>query len=786
VSYSSWRRYSVAILAVALVLLLKLQLIPVMGQESPFLLFFGTVMFSTWYGGLGPGLLATVLAAFSSDYFFLGPTYSVLGNRPGQTLELGLFLLEGVLINLLISALQVAKRRAELNALKAERQRENLHQSEQLFRLLVEGVTDYAIFMLDLEGNFVSWNVGAERILGYQEAEIVGKSFSCIYTPKDLQNQRPEYALRRAVAMGRTQDDRWHVRKDGTWFWANGVVTPLRDEAGNLRGFSKILRDYTKSKQAQEALQKSEERLRLLVENVKDYAIFMLDPDGRVASWNIGAERVLGYQEAEIVGQPFSRFFTPEAIQQGVPEQELRQAMAEGQSEYERWHVRKDGTWFWATEVSTALRDETGTLRGFSKVMRDITERKRAEEERAQLLVREQAARAEAEAANRTKDEFLSILSHELRTPLSAILLWAELLRAGNLDEATMTQALEIIERNAKSQAQLIEDLLDISRIITGNLRLSVHLIELAPAIQAAIDTLQLAAEAKGIQLQTVLSAAVGQVLGDAQRLQQVVSNLLSNAIKFTPNGGRVEIHLTRTDSDAWIVVSDTGRGISPDFLPYVFERFRQGNSATTRTQGGLGLGLAIVRHLVKLHGGTVLAASLGEGKGATFTVTLPLAAIPRKTSEQKRLDPENRQGNLFDSLPRLDGIWVLLVDDEADMCEVIAMVLKQCGAEVTAVASTSEAMEVLITDASGRRPDVLLCDIGMPGEDGYTLLRRVRALEAERGGRIPVAALTAYAREEERRQALLAGFQLHVPKPVNPSELVTVVANLAGRTGAV
>ncbi len=767
-------------------LLLKLLLAPLITQDSPFLLFFGAVMFSTWYGGLGPGLLATVLAAFISDYFFLGPTYSVLGNRPGQTLELGLFLLEGVLINLLISALQVAKRRAELNALKAERQRENLHQSEQLFRLLVEGVKDYAIFMLDLDGNFVSWNVGAERILGYQEAEIVGKSFSCIYPPEDLQNKRPEYALRRAVAMGRTQDDRWHVRKDGTWFWANGVITPLRDEAGNLRGFSKILRDYTKSKQAQEALQKSEERLRLLVENVKDYAIFMLDPDGRVASWNIGAERILGYQEAEIVGQPFSRFFTPEAIQQGLPEQELRQAVAEGQSEYDRWHVRKDGTWFWGTEVSTALRDETGTLRGFSKVMRDITERKRAEEERAQLLVREQEARAEAEAANRTKDEFLSILSHELRTPLSAILLWAELLRAGNLDEATMVQALEIIERNAKSQAQLIEDLLDISRIITGNLRLSVHLIELAPTIQAAIDTLQLAAEAKGIQLQTVLSATVGQVLGDAQRLQQVVSNLLSNAIKFTPNGGRVEIHLTRTDSDAWIVVSDTGRGISPDFLPYVFERFRQGNSTTTRTQGGLGLGLAIVRHLVELHGGTVHAASLGEGKGATFTVTLPLAAIPRKTSGQKRLDPENRQGKLFDSLPRLDGIWVLLVDDEADMCEVIAMVLKQCGAEVTAVASTSEAMEVLTTDASGRRPDVLLCDIGMPGEDGYTLLRRVRALEAERGGRIPVAALTAYAREEERMQALLAGFQLHIPKPVNPSELVTVVANLAGRTGAV
>jgi CheY-like chemotaxis protein len=414
--------------------------------------------------------------------------------------------------------------------------------------------------------------------------------------------------------------------------------------------------------------------------------------------------------------------------------------------------------------------------------MRDITERKRAEEERAQLLVREQAARAQAEAANRTKDEFLSIVSHELRTPLAAILLWAELLRAGNLDEDTIAQAVEIIERNAKSQSQLIEDLLDISRIITGNLRLNVQLVELVPVIQAVVDTLRLAAAAKGIQLQTVINPSVGPVLGDAPRLQQIVSNLLSNAIKFTPNGGRVEIRLECRDSQAWIIVSDTGRGISSEFLPYVFERFRQANSTTARSQGGLGLGLAIVRHLVELHGGSVHAESPGEGQGATFTVTLPLAAIPRKTSDRERVDPNIRDSNLFESLPRLDGLRVLIVDDEADMREVIATVLKKCGAEVTAVASAREAHEAIAGDESGRRPDVLLCDIGMPGEDGYTLLRQVRALEAEKG-RIPAAALTAYAREEERMQALLAGFQLHVPKPVNPAELVAVVANLAGRT---
>ena len=768
-------------MTVTLAVLLKLLLAPLIAQESPFLLLFAAVMVGTWYGGLGPGLLATALAALSSDYLFLGSTHSVLHNRPGQNLELGLFVFQGVLINMLIPALQDAKHRAEVSRLKADRHQQSLQKSEERFRLLVEDVQDYAIFMLDPDGRFVSWNIGAQRILGYHEAEIIGRSLSCIFTPEDIQNKRLEHTLQTALAKGRDVDDRWHVRKDGTWFWANGVITPLRDKTGNLQGFSKILRDNTKTKQAQDALHKSEERLRLLVEKVKDYAIFMLDTDGCVASWNIGAESVLGYQEAEVIGQPFSRFFPPEVIERGVPEQELRTAVAEGQAENECWHIRKDGIRFWATDVTTALRDDTGLLRGFSKVMRDITERKRVEEERAQLLVREQAARAEAELANRTKDEFLSIVSHELRTPLAAILLWAELLRAGNLDKATTAQAFEIIQRNAKLQSQMIEDLLDISRIITGNLRLSLQLVELVPVIQAAVDTVRLAAEAKGIQIQTLLNAEVEQVWGDAPRLQQVVSNLLDNAIKFTPNGGRVEVRLERRDSQAWIIVSDTGKGISSEFLPYVFDRFRQANSTSTRSGGGLGLGLAIVRHLVELHGGTVNASSLGEGRGATFTVTLPLAAIFRKTIDEEQ-DPQINEGKLFSSLPRLDGLRVLIVDDEADMREAIALVLKQCGAEVLAVASTGSALEAIAQAESSQRPDVLLCDIGMPGEDGYTLLSKLRNLEAP-GGRIPSVALTAYAREEDRRQAILAGFQLHVTKPINPAELVAVVAKLAGGT---
>ena len=395
----------------------------------------------------------------------------------------------------------------------------------------------------------------------------------------------------------------------------------------------------------------------------------------------------------------------------------------------------------------------------------------------------EQAARAEAEAANRAKDEFLSIVSHELRTPLTAILLWAELLSTETLDAATATQAVKTIERNAKLQSQLIEDLLDISRIVTGNLCLNVDLVELVPVVQAAIDTLRLPAEAKGIQLQTVLNTEVGQVLGDAPRLQQVVSNLLDNAIKFTPNGGQVKIQLARRGTEVWLVVSDTGQGIGSEFLPYVFDRFRQKNSTTSRSQRGLGLGLAIVRNLVELHGGIVQVESPGEGQGTTFTVILPLVATSGCTSDGERIGSKIRNEQLFDNSLLLNGSWVLVVDDEADICEAIALVLRQYGAEVIAVTSIDQALKAIVADESGRRPDVLLCDIGMPGEDGYTLLRKVRALEAEHGGRIPIAALTAYAKEEDRRQALLAGFQLHVPKPVSPAQLVAVVANLSGRT---
>ncbi|HEV2911889.1 MAG TPA: PAS domain S-box protein [Pyrinomonadaceae bacterium] len=391
-----------------------------------------------------------------------------------------------------------------------------------------------------------------------------------------------------------------------------------------------------------------------------------------------------------------------------------------------------------------------------------------------------------AQDANRTKDEFLATLSHELRTPMTAIMGWTYLMRGGQLDEKNFARALETIQRNARSQTQLIDDLLDISRVITGKLRLDVRAVDLGAVIQAAADSLQPAADAKGIRLRSLLDPSAGPISGDPDRLQQVVWNLLSNAIKFTPRGGSVEVRLERANSHVEIVVSDTGKGIAPEFLPHVFERFRQADQTITRSHGGLGLGLDIVRQLVELHGGAVHVASPGEGQGATFTVTLPLMPVrtePPDNGTARRVHPTARSAPaIFDSAPppELRDLKILIVDDEQDTRELLIVLLTNYGARVVSAASAAEGLEFLEREG----PDVMVCDIGMPGEDGYSFIRKVRSLPAERGGRTPAAALTAYAREEDRMRALMAGYQLHVAKPVNPAELITVVASLAGRTG--
>lgn len=439
-----------------------------------------------------------------------------------------------------------------------------------------------------------------------------------------------------------------------------------------------------------------------------------------------------------------------------------------------------------STQVAVAYENArlyTEAQRHASELQQEIAEREQAEEERARMLVREQAARAEAEAANRTKDEFLATLSHELRTPLTAILGWSHLLQTNKFDEKSTARALETIERNARSQSQLIDDLLDVSRIITGKLRLDVRPVELTKIVEAVVESSRPAADVKKIKFEVTLDKSASHVMGDATRLQQVFWNLFSNAVKFTPEGGRVEVRLERADSQAQFIVSDNGQGINPQFLPVIFDRFRQADGSTTRKHGGLGLGLAIAQHLVEMHGGTIKARSEGINKGATFTVMLPLVAVNDNGEAGARISSsiKSDKKRVADCSPVLDGLRILVVDDEDDTRDLILTVLKRCGAEVRGSESAAEALRAF----KEWSPDLLVCDIGLPVEDGFSLLKKVRALD-QQSGQIPAVALTAYASPEDRDRVLSAGFQMHVAKPVEPEELLTIIANIAGRSNKV
>lgn len=437
-----------------------------------------------------------------------------------------------------------------------------------------------------------------------------------------------------------------------------------------------------------------------------------------------------------------------------------------------------------AVRISPLSHD--GRIIGTLTIVEDVTERVAREaelqeqiEERSRLLQSEKLARSEAERANRLKDEFLATVSHELRNPLNAIIGWAHMLKSGKLNEANAERAVETIYRNAQSQSQLVSDLLDVSRIISGKLRLDIRAVDLVYIVNAALDSIRPAADAKGIRLQTTFDPAVSPISGDADRLQQIVWNLLTNAVKFTPNGGRIQITVRRADSHMEIIVSDSGVGISAEFLPYVFDRFRQADASTTRLHGGLGLGLSIVRQLVDLHGGTVSVSSEGEGKGATFTISLPfVGAVNNQDEAETVVAAPDDEIISFENMPLLNGLKVLVVDDEADTRELIREVLKECGSEVITSDSAADALLAL----ERHKPDVLISDLGMPDEDGYALISKIRSLPPDRGGKIPAAALTAYARAEDRMRVLRSGFQFHLPKPVDSAELVTVIANLAGR----
>ncbi len=1031
--------------------------------------------------------------------------------------------------------------------------------NEELFRLVAERVEDFAVFALDLEGLAASWNPGVEKLLGYGEDEFVGLDSCVIFTPEDIERGECRREMRTAAEMGRAEDRRWHVRRDGTRFWANGLLMALRDDAGVLRGYAKMLRDETVRKETEDRLRESDAFGRNILESISG-GFYALDRDWRfiylnrrceslirrrreellgrsiwevfpeaadsvfqeqyrravaegvavtfetfdasLAAWfeihaypspaglsvyfhdiserkraeaerdsllrserearaeaerqrdfvqlvldraplaigvlegaehrfalvNPGTERVTGLKREQFIGrthaevvpaadaviapilkrvyetgasetqeiaavmpngdethlrvtwtplpgadgrphavlylslditgrkqaetrlraseeryrtlfasidegfcviemlidergaavdyhflelnpafekhtgiqaaaalsgktvrrlipdleehwfeiygrvaatgnplrfvngsEAMNRWFDVYAFRVGRPEDrrvailfndisERRRTENALRESQERLGTAMDAALLYSWEMNLTTRQvdwsenlarvigfslptdfesvlnfvhpedreptareilaaaesghvyesefrlvnpESGEIvwvRGqgvltgsaadgqprFAGITQNITERKRAERERERLL-------SEAQEANRLKDEFLATLSHELRTPLTAILGWSRLLQMNDFDRNATARALHTIERNAQAQTQLIDDLLDTSRIITGKLRLDVRPIDLTNIVAAAAETARPAAEARDIKLRTLLDAQAGLVTGDPDRLQQVVWNLLSNAIKFTPEGGRVEVRLERAESHVEIRVADTGRGIAAEFLPHVFDRFRQADQTTTRMHGGLGLGLAIVRQLVELHGGSVRVESGGEGRGTSFTVSLPLSP-PRagQASDAPGAHSGAKGTAELDCPPALAGLRVLVVDDEADTRELLAAVLDSCGAQVIVAASAAEAF----AQFERTRPDVLVSDIGMPGEDGYSLLARIRRLPPERGGATPAAALTAYARAEDRMQALRSGFQMHVSKPVEPSELIVVVANLAERVG--
>ena len=522
--------------------------------------------------------------------------------------------------------------------------------------------------------------------------------------------------------------------------------------------------------------------------------IVTTDGDLNVVQWNHWMEEHTGKRAQDVIGNNLLDLF-PELVERRL-DRHYKWAL-EGQVRVlsQALHgylisMPSVSTERGYTQMQQAVRisplSHEGRVIGTLTIIEDVTERVAREAElqsqieaRTRLLASEKLARSEAERANRLKDEFLATISHELRNPLNAILGWAHMMRLGKLTPANAERAVETIYRNAKSQAQLVADLLDVSRIISGKLRLDVRTVDLISIVNAAIDSVRPAIDAKGIQLQTILDQETGPISGDADRLQQIVWNLLTNAVKFTPKGGRIQVKVQRIDSHAEIVVSDSGVGISKEFLPYVFDRFRQADASTTRIHGGLGLGLSIVRQLVDLHGGSASVHSEGEGKGATFTIMLPFVGVTGDEKEPEPAQPAQGEADIpFEGLPSLQGLKVLVVDDEADTRELICEVLKECGSEVIMCRSVAEALVAL----EQYKPDILISDLGMPDEDGYSLISKIRALPAERGGQIPAAALTAYARAEDRMRVLRSGFQFHLPKPVDSAELVTVVASLAGR----
>jgi PAS domain S-box-containing protein len=712
---------------------------------------------------------------------------------------------------------------------------EALRENEQRLRAIVNQAA-VGIAIAGLDGRLNALNKKFSDILGYTENELIGVSFEHLTAPDDRAATR--LAIEQLLG-GWVADyalEKRYLRKDGSIVWSRTSVALLKDAAGNPEQFIGIIEDITARKQAESALQEETRILELLNETGKTLAS-QLELKGLVQAVTDAGTQLSGakfgaffYNSVDEKGESYLLYTlsgAPRAALEGLGQPRATPLFAptfRGEGPIRLDDVQKDPRYGMMAPhhgmpkghlpvrsyLAVPVRSGSGAVLGglfFGHpepgVFTERNERvivglaaqagiaidnahlyeaaQKAAQEREQLLTSERAARAAAERMSEVKDEFLATLSHELRTPLNAILGWAHILRSRTHEPHEYAKALETIERNARVQTQLIEDLLDMSRIAAGKVRLNVEPLQPASIVKAAVETLQPTAEAKGLIVQTFLDPEAGPISGDPGRLQQVVWNLLSNAIKFTPRQGKVQVVLERAESHIQITVADNGVGIRPEFLPHLFERFRQGDASTTRKFGGLGLGLSIVKSLVELHGGTVTVESAGEGRGTTVSVRLPLMMTSRTDSRNRRL-PEGADVTVAHRVivPELADLTVLVVDDQPDARELIKRVLEEGAATVVVAATAQEA--VLLVEQ--HRPHILISDIGLPGVDGFELLRRIRALGPERGGSVPAIALTAFARSEDRTRALRAGFLVHIAKPVDPSELVATVASVAGRVG--
>jgi PAS domain S-box-containing protein len=658
-----------------------------------------------------------------------------------------------------------------------------LADQQEWFRITLASIGD-AVIASDAHGFVRYLNGPAETLTGWTSEAASGRPLAEVFRIVNEHTRQPvespaEKVMRSGHVVGLANHTILITRTGGECPIADSAA-PIRNHAGGIVGVVLVFRDVSDERRAELAVAEQREWLETTLHSIGD-AVIATDSRGRIVFMNPIAEQLTGWRSAEAQGRDCSEVFTivNEDTRVTVVSPVTR-VLAEGTIVGLANHtllISADGTERPIEDSGAPIRRRDGSIGGVVLVFRDVSERRRidgerraAAAERDALLTAERAARAEAERANRVKDEFVAMVSHELRTPLNAILGWTQLMTKAATDAATLRRGLDVIARNTRLQAQLISDLLDVSRITAGKLRLEIDRVDLHAIIRDALETVQQEVEQKHLVVRTDLDDGVGPIAGDRGRLQQVVWNLLSNAAKFTPAGGTIDVRLRRVDGEAELQVRDTGVGVRTDFLPYIFDRFQQADRSITRRFGGLGLGLAIVKHLVELHGGRVRADSPGEGHGAIFTVRLPAAAFPEPSRAERRA----ARSDETETAVSLDGIRVLVIEDEPDTRDFLDRFLRASGAMVVTAASSAEALAAF----PHARPDVLVSDIGLPESDGYDLIRRIRQLDG--GAALPAIALTAYARSEDRARAFQAGYQAHVAKPVEPNELAAKIASFA------